>query len=424
MKTYDYCIIGGGFQGLSLAYELSKKNKIVLIEGNEKLGGVLSSFKLGKSYLEDYYHHFFIQDKHLISLLNELGLADKIIWKTVKSGFNYENRTYPFCSPLDLLFFKPLGWKDRLIFPLFMLKIKMAKLEKVSQESSKDWIVGNSTTNIYKKLFEPLIINKFGVDELEEISAEWFISRIKLRSSVKAGGEVLGYPDGGWQQIIDRLEELIKRNGGDIIISNKFVKFKAKKRKIQYLISQKGKIYSTNFISTIPPKITFNGLKVPKGYIAPARYQGSVCMIVGLNKKVSDIYWTNLVVDDCPFRAVIEHTNLVDKERYGMNVVYLASYHPINSPIWEKKEKEITPEFIDGLKKLFPHIKDEDIVYERLSREKYAGILGNKDFFNNKIPYKTPFDNLYSIGMFNAYPERGTGIQAEMTSKFLSSLKE
>ena len=66
----------------------------------------------------------------------------------------------------------------------------------------------------------------------------------------------------------------------------------------------------------------------------------------------------------------------------------------------------IKKEFIQGFKKLFPNVKDEHISFKILSKEKYAGILIEKGFLKNLLPFETPFNNLFVLGMFNIYPER------------------
>ncbi len=423
MKKYDFAVIGGGFQGLYLAYQLSKEYKVVLIEKERKLGGLLSGINLGKTYIEKYYHHIFPRDIEIKNLLNELNLEKKLIWKQAPSGFFYKNKIYPFFSPFDLLFFKPLNLKEKIQFSLLVLKIKKSDPKKLDNVGAKEWIIKNSSLNLYKKMFEPLIINKFGKTEIENISAAWFVSRIKLRSKSIGRWETLGYIRGGFEQLIKKLKEKIKENGSDILIDN-FIKLNVKKNKIDKITCKKEKIKASTFISTIPPQITFNNTQLPKEYsekIKRIKYHSLFCLLVGLNKKVSDLYWTNLISDKkLPFGAIIEHTNFQDSRQYGMNLIYISSYFSLNSKIWNIEDSKIKKIFITNLKKLFPKIKKQDILFERLFKEKYSGIVCQKNFIKNLLPFKTPLENLYIIGMFNTYPERGLELQVKLGKKLLN----
>ncbi len=78
-------IIGGGFAGLTLGYELSKKgHQITIFEKEKKLGGLASSFKVkGWSWpLDRFYRHVFSSDKDFLSLVKELEVEEKVIFKT------------------------------------------------------------------------------------------------------------------------------------------------------------------------------------------------------------------------------------------------------------------------------------------------------------------------------------------------------
>lgn len=112
MKTI---IIGGGITGLTLAYKLTQAGKkVVLLEKDESLGGLLASYKIKNYYIEKYYHHFFGGDETLISLLKELGLENKILWLKAKTGYLIDGRIYPLNTPLEILKFPPLSFLDKI----------------------------------------------------------------------------------------------------------------------------------------------------------------------------------------------------------------------------------------------------------------------------------------------------------------------
>ena len=77
---YDIIIVGGGISGLFTAYKLSKTDKrILLIETHEELGGRIHTIYKTKFYYECAAARFHKKHTKLITLINELGLKDKIV---------------------------------------------------------------------------------------------------------------------------------------------------------------------------------------------------------------------------------------------------------------------------------------------------------------------------------------------------------
>ena len=87
-------IIGGGMTGLAAAYIAAKQGKqVTILEGSDKVGGLLNTFEIGGSQLEHYYHHFFTQDAELHWLMKELGIADKTFYKKTTMGQRRQNQS-------------------------------------------------------------------------------------------------------------------------------------------------------------------------------------------------------------------------------------------------------------------------------------------------------------------------------------------
>ena len=103
-------IAGGGFAGLTAAYRLSKEgHSVVVLEKEGILGGLANAFDFAGAKLDKFYRHIFSSDTEIISLIEELGLKEDLLWLESKMGFYYNGKTYPFSTPLDILFkFKAL----------------------------------------------------------------------------------------------------------------------------------------------------------------------------------------------------------------------------------------------------------------------------------------------------------------------------
>ena len=69
-------VVGGGFSGLAAAYELTLRGlRPVILEAEPDIGGLAATFELGGTRIERFYHHWFTNDRHVIELVSELGLA-------------------------------------------------------------------------------------------------------------------------------------------------------------------------------------------------------------------------------------------------------------------------------------------------------------------------------------------------------------
>jgi protoporphyrinogen oxidase len=58
-KKANVVVIGGGFTGLSAAYELARLGvAVTVLEKDDRLGGLAGSFEINGHRIEKFYHHF------------------------------------------------------------------------------------------------------------------------------------------------------------------------------------------------------------------------------------------------------------------------------------------------------------------------------------------------------------------------------
>src|SRR3989344_9190054 len=99
-------IIGAGFTGLAAAYYLSKKgHKVEVFERDSNPGGLAVGLK-AKGWewtLEKHYHHWFTNDKSVLSLASEIN--HKVLTIRPKTSSFVDNNIYQLDSPLSLLKF-------------------------------------------------------------------------------------------------------------------------------------------------------------------------------------------------------------------------------------------------------------------------------------------------------------------------------
>ena len=94
-------IIGAGYSGLNIAKELEKEGQeVTIFEKNEYVGGMVDTVQLYGTRLEKYYRHIFKSDREAISLIEEMGLKDDLIWPSTKMGYLTNRKIYEFGTPI------------------------------------------------------------------------------------------------------------------------------------------------------------------------------------------------------------------------------------------------------------------------------------------------------------------------------------
>ena len=58
-------------------------------------------------------------------------------------------------------------------------------------------------------------------------------------------------------------------------------------------------------------------------------YHTALCLLLEIDRQFTPYYWTNIADPELPFVGLIEHTNLIEPERYdGRRFLYVANYLP------------------------------------------------------------------------------------------------
>ncbi len=399
-------IIGGGLAGLAAAYRLAGEDEIILIEKEPELGGMASSYSIDRYHIEKYYHHIFASDKELISLIEELGIGNRLEWLKGTTGYYFDGKIYPMNTPLEIL--KALPPLDVIKLTWLVLKAKGIKdTAPFDNITAKEWILDTAGESVYNNFFLPLLQSKFG-DNKERVSAAWLLGRVRIRSNRGAKGERLGYMRGGFQALIEKMTESVKNRGG-IILHDKVSHIEVKDGSVLGVNVDGDFIKCDKIISTVAPHVLEKIVDTKLlGLEMNINYQGTACALFGLSEKImDDVYWLN-IKDNVPFGAVIEHTNFIPKSDYGENLMYVTSYfqNP-DSVLWKSNDDEVIELYLKGLERLFPEFRKK-VKWWRLRRDIDTAPVYETGYGKKLLPYATKIKGLYLAGMFSEanYPER------------------
>ncbi len=432
-------IVGGGYTGLSAAYELLKNNKkVTIIEKESELGGLARAFDMGENIqLERFYHHWFTNDKYIMNLIEELGLSENIIWNETNTGMYYANNFYKLSSPLDLLKFKALSFIDRIRLGLLTIRARFIKDWKfLERYTAEEWLIKIAGNKVYKVVWEPLLTGKFGVYK-DKVSAVWIWNKLKLRggSRDKKGGESLAYFKGGFAALTYALESAIESQGVKIIKDKQINSIAHDNNRVIGVVTIDGDYIKCNqVISTLAlpilTKIYDNSNFIPnsdvedyRSKISNIEYIGNICLVLILDRSLSDTYWTNVNDPNFPFVALIEHTNFEPTTSYsGKHIVYLSKYLPVTERMYAMDKDELLKFSLPFISRMFKDFREEWIQEVYLWKEPYSQPIITCNYSDQIPSHESPIEGLYVSCMAQIYPaDRGTNY-AVMQGKKVANL--
>lgn len=438
-------IIGAGFTGLAAAFYLSKKgHKVTLFEKDEKPGGLAIGYQeTGWSWsLEAHYHHWFTNDKSVLDLAKAIN--HKVIIKRPKTSSFVNGKIYQLDSPTSLLKFPELNMFSRLRMGISLAALRFNPFWKpLENYYAKPYLIKSMGRSAYKKIWEPLMVNKLG-KYAEKVSLAWFWARIYKRTPS------LAYPEGGFLNFAQHIEREIKKRGGKFYYNTDVSKvYSNGKPTLEYEArgdatggpptNARNTVRTSGggeerqdpellefdaVIVTLPTMLFFKIAKdLPKSYIdkySSLKNIGAMNLVLRLKKPFlkDGSYWLNMCDLKSPILAIVEHTNFMDKKNYNNEyLVYLGNYMETTDKRYRMSKEELLKLYDPWLKKINPNFQ-LSILNSQLFHAPFAQPI-IPPHYSKKIPsFKTPLKNVYLANIQQVYPwDRGTNYAVELGKK-------
>jgi len=416
MGKEKWGIVGGGIMGLTLAHKLSQKGfDVTIFEAAPKLGGLVSSWKLGEVEWDKFYHVILLSDLYTRGILGEIGLDNEIIWVETKTGFYIKGKLHSMSDSLEFLKFPTLNIVDKLRLAITILVASRIKnwqrLEKIPVTT---WLRRWSGSRTFNNIWLPLLRAKLG-ESYERTSASFIWATIQRMYGARRSGlkkEMFGYVPGGYKRVVENFEQ-------KLLSENVIIKTSHQANTIDAIDSGKVRIsfpdrLSEDFdkvIVTLPSAIA---AKVCNGLSAEEiqkhndiEYLGVICVAVLLDESISQYYVTNITDTWVPFTGVIEMSALVDKKYFGGNaLVYLPKYVSPGDPLFNKSDDDIKDYFTGVLLKMYPWLKTGNFKFIGVSRAKHVITVSTLGY-SGKLPgIKTSMPGVYIVN--SAHIKDGT----------------
>jgi len=418
-------IIGAGIAGLSAAYDLvNSGHEVTVYEANQYTGGLAAGFRdEGWNWsLEYFYHHLFRSDRHIIKLVEELGISHQLIWPRPITSVIYKNRIVPFDSPPAWITFPGFNLLDVARFGLVSAYLRFSNpWRRLEQETADSWLRRWYGDKIYHLTWRPLLIGKFG-PYYKQANMAWMWARLKVRSPR------LGYFEGGFQTFVDTLTLAVKERGGKVILSSPVTSIDEQEGDgLSIVVRGDREVFDRCLVTTGPGLLARIAPALPGDYIGQLtglKSMGAVVLVLALNNQLMNTtYWLNLPATsadksqgDFPFLALVEHTNYMDRRHYGGDhVIYCGDYVTPDHDYLTMDESRLAGIFTGALTRVNPAFKPEWIRKRWLFRTKYAQPVPVVNHSKNIPPIQTPIPGLYFASMSQVYPwDRGTNYAVEI----------
>jgi protoporphyrinogen oxidase len=441
--------------GLVAGYRLAKDGEAVdVYERWPGLGGQVATLDLGDgNRLEHYYHHLLGTDRALPALYEELGMGDEVEWLPSSVAVFAGGSSHPFTSPLDLLRFSPISLRSRIRIGIAVLRIQRGSstVEDYENRTARAWIVDAMGAEAWEKVWGPLLRGKFG-DRADEISAAWLWGKLTTRREVKGASarqELLGYPRGGWQPVLERLRDEIEQAGGRVLIDRPAAALRRadsgfavdfagadsfRKGVDPAGFEVAGSESYDAVLATVPNDIFLQLLdpglaaEVGEEYLGRLRsieYHPALCMLLELDRRFSPYYWTNVADRELPFVGLIEQTNFIDPDRYGgRRFLYVANYVERADPLLDMDRGQLLEHYEPGLRRVNPSFQRSWVKQSWLYRELSAQPIVTAGYRERIPPMSTPAPGLVLCNTTQIYPEdRGTNYATVMADRAVAELK-
>jgi protoporphyrinogen oxidase len=339
-----------------------------------------------------------LSDSHLRRVLTELGLDEEMEWAETRTGVFADGKLHSVSNTLELLRFPVLCFTDVMRLGATILwASRVRDWERLEQIPVSDWLARWSGRRTFERFWLPLLRSKLG-EAYTDTSAAFIWSTIQRLYAARRSGmkkEMFGTVRGGYARVLERFAKHLESEGVRIMLSSPVEQVEPTSDGVK--VTFKGDAAHETFDHVVVTAAAPVAARLCSG-LAPeemqrlrgVRYLGIVCASVLLRKPLAGFYVTNLLDPGLPFTGVIEMSAMARPEHFGgRGLVYLPRYLAPDDPFFERPEDEVQALFVDGLRRVYPEVKPEDVLAFRLSKVRYVMPLPTLGYSKHVPPTET-----------------------------------
>lgn len=402
-------VLGAGPMGLAVAYQLARDgHQPVVFEADDRVGGMTASFDFGGMPIERYYHFHCTSDHDFLTVLDELGLGERMRWTETRMGYWFGKRLQPWGNPIALLRFRGLGMMAKIRYGLHaFLCTRRNNWRPLDHVEASSWIRRWVGAEAYETLWRRLFDYKF-YDYAGNLSAAWIWSRIRRigRSRYSLMREKLGYLEGGSSTLLDALHADILRHSGEVRLSSPVQRIVIEDGRVRGVQVGGEHLTFDKVISTVPlPFVPRLAPDLPESILAKFGALNNiavVCVIAKLRRPVSANFWVNTNDPDMDIPGIVEYTNLRPMDAH---IVYVPFYMPGEHERYGDSDDVFADKVRRYLCMINPQLGADDFIDVRVSRYRHAQPICEPGFLDRLPPRRLPVEGLWVADTSHYYPE-------------------
>ncbi len=408
--TRRVAVIGGGVGGAAAARVLAiAGSDVTLIERSPAIGGLVVSFEVAGTPLECFYHHIFPHEREIIGLIDEFGLTHKLDWFDTTMGVLVDGKVWPFTSPLHLLRFGPLPFLDRVRTGIGALRLGRVKdWAKLDTLPARDWLTSYTSPKAGSLVWDPLLRAKFG-SAAPTVPAAWMWGRFQQRARARSNGrEKLGYMRGGFRQLFEALDTDLRERGVDVRLNTSVDQLVLDGTRVRgvKLGDETLEVDEVLYAGTLGGLMSIVDQERHDPRWSGIGALGVECVVLELEHRVTDVYWTNVCDPRLPFGGMIEHTNMVPPSDYhDRHVLYLSRYFTLDEPLAKADAVEEANRWVDALDAHFGGFHRESLIAVHPFKTMYAAPLVTLGYEAQIPPASTHLEGLTISTTAQIYPQ-------------------
>lgn len=400
-------VIGGGIAGLASAWFLARQgHRPLLLEAGDRLGGLAADFSHDGVAIDRWYHVMLDSDADLCGLIDELGLAERVVWRETGMGFHLGGRLYPFNGPLDVLRFAALPFADRLrlgLGALYLTRGVRAPLA-LDEITACEWLPRVFGARVFERIWTPLLRAKFG-ERFRDVPAYWVWNTLTREKN--GSQEVKGTLRGGYAALCEALASAIRRAGGAVRLGCPVATLEADGDGA-WVTHDGARTRYDAVVATLPlPRLA----AVARGGLAAAlplpelAYQGVVNAVVLARRPLERFYWTPVVDARFAFQGVVETTHVIPPEWVGnRHLLYTMNYCDASSELYARSDALVARQAVDGLCALYPHFTPADVEGVHVFRAPHVEPVWTRGYLRRRPPARIGATRCYLSTTAQAYP--------------------